>query len=211
MPWACRYLEMSLNLMTMKQIPFFALAVACAASLSFAEESVLPERVLGDPAAQVEVIEYASLSCPHCAHFHADDFPAIEERFIKTGKVRFIYRDFPLDQTALIGSMIAQCQKGERFFPVLNMLFHRQKDWIQEDDPKNAAGKILRQFGIGPDDIDACLADTPSNKARLDAILEMRLDASQRLDVNSTPTFFVDGKKVEGALNADRLAEIIER
>lgn len=173
----------------------------------------LPERAIGSPDAPVELVEYASLSCPHCATFHAGALPEIRERFIDTGKVRFVYRDFPLDRPALLGAMIAQCQEEERFFPVLDMLFRRQEDWARTGDAeetKEAMAGLLRQFGITRADISACLAETPENQARMRAILAGRLDASTRLGVDSTPTFFVDGEKLTGPLDADRLARLVE-
>lgn len=173
----------------------------------------LPERALGSPDAPVELVEYASLSCPHCAAFHAGALPEIRERFIDTGRVRYVYRDFPLDRPALLGAMVAQCQAGDRFFPVLDTLFRRQDDWARHRDPeetKEAIAGLLRQFGITRGDISACLAETPENQARMRAILEGRLDASNRLGVESTPSFLVDGEMVEGPFDADRLAELVE-
>lgn len=189
------------------------LAVAVPPAGPALAQDALPERVLGSPDAPVELVEYASLSCPHCAAFHARALPEIRERFIDTGRVRYVYRDFPLDRPALLGSMIAQCQAEERFFPVLEMLFRRQDDWARKGDPeemKEAITGHLRQFGITRGDISACLAETEENQGRMRAILQERLDASNRLGVNSTPSFFVDGEKVEGALDADRLAEFVE-
>ena len=172
-------------------------------------ESLL-QKVLGNADAPHEIIEYASLSCPHCAVFHNEVLPKIKTRFIDTGQVRLVFRDFPLDRPALTGSMLAHCQPDEHFFPVLEQLFAHQNRWAAAEAPKDVLKNMFLQFGISADEVDACFADTDANRARLNRILETRMDGQDRMDVDSTPTFFVNGSKVAGRFDADALAELIE-
>ena len=172
-------------------------------------ESLL-QKVLGNADAPHEIIEYASLSCPHCATFHNEVLPEIKARFIDTGQVRLVFRDFPLDRPALIGSILAHCQPDEHFFPVLEQLFAHQNRWATAEAPKDVLKNMFLQFGISADEVDACFADTDANRARIDRILRTRMDGGNRMDVDSTPTFFVNGSKVAGRFDADALAELIE-
>lgn len=172
-------------------------------------ESLL-QKVLGNADAPHEIIEYASLSCPHCAVFHNEVLPKIKTRFIDTGQVRLVFRDFPLDRPALTGSMLAHCQPDEHFFPVLEQLFAHQNRWAAAEAPKDVLKNMFLQFGISADEVDACFADTDANRARLNRILKTRMDGQDRMDVDSTPTFFVNGSKVAGRFDADALAELIE-
>ena len=93
------------------------------------------EQILGDPDAPVTIIEYASLTCPHCAQFHNEVLPELKERYIAPGKVRLIYRDFPLDQVALAAAALAHCDGSDRYFSMLDVLFETQRNWARADDP----------------------------------------------------------------------------
>ncbi len=168
------------------------------------------EQVMGDASAPHELVEYASLSCPHCAHFHTNVLPDIKSRFIDTGQVRLVFRDFPLDRPALTGSMLAHCQPDHHFFPVLDQLFLHQAKWATAESPKDILKELLLQFGISSEDVDACFAETDSNRTRLERILATRLDGQNRLKVDSTPTFFLNGTKISGRLDADVLAGLID-
>jgi protein-disulfide isomerase len=183
--------------------------VVLPATAEDSDESVL-QKVLGNADAPHEIIEYASLSCPHCAVFHNEVLPEIKTRFIDTGQVRLVFRDFPLDRPALTGSMLAHCQPDEHFFPVLEQLFAHQNRWATAEAPKDVLKNMFLQFGISADEVDACFADTEANRARLNRILRTRMDGQDRMDVDSTPTFFVNGSKVAGRFDADALAELIE-
>ena len=183
--------------------------VVLPAAAEDSDESLL-QKVLGNADAPHEIIEYASLSCPHCAAFHNEVLPEIKTRFIDTGQVRLVFRDFPLDRPALTGSMLAHCQPDEHYFPVLDQLFAHQSRWATAEAPKDVLKSLFLQFGISADDVDACFADTDANRARLDRILKTRMDGQDRMDVNSTPTFFVNGSKVAGRFDADALAELIQ-
>ena len=158
------------------------------------------ERVLGDPAAPVTIIEYASLTCPHCAAFHRDDLPAIKAKYIDTGKVYFILREFPLDPVATSAFMLARCAPPEQYFPIVDLLFEQQKNWAFVNDPATALLNMVKQAGFTQESFEACLR----NQQILDGVNWVKNRGSQ-LGVDATPTFFFNGKKVSGEQS---LAEI---
>lgn len=163
------------------------------------------EQALGDPDAPVTIIEYSSLTCPHCAQFHADVLPELRERYIATGKVRLVYRDFPLDQRALAAAMLARCADPERYFGFLDVLFETQPQWARTED-LTALKQLGRLAGMSEAEMNACLQD----QELADAILQMRLDAQQQYDVNSTPTFIIDGEAYAGSRGIDEFAKLID-
>jgi protein-disulfide isomerase len=161
--------------------------------------------VLGSDKAPVTIIEYASMTCPHCAHFSTTTFPELEKRYIDTGKVRFIFREFPLDALAAAGFMLARCAGNDKFIPVIETLFAKQPEWMVEK-PLPALREIAKQFGFTEQSFDACLA----NQKVLDAVQDVRDRGATKLGVNSTPTFFVNGKKLVGDQSIDALAKEID-
>jgi protein-disulfide isomerase len=161
--------------------------------------------VLGSEKALVTIIEYASMTCPHCAHFSDVTFPELQKRYIDTGKVRFIFREFPLDALAAAGFMLARCAGKDKFLPVIETLFAKQREWIVEK-PIEPLRAIAKQLGFSQESFDACLA----NQKVLDGIQEVRDRAAEKLGVNSTPTFFINGKKFVGDQSIDALAKEIE-
>jgi protein-disulfide isomerase len=164
------------------------------------------DEALGDPNAPVTIIEYASLTCPHCAHFQKDVLPKLKERYIATGKVRLIYRDFPLDQRALAAAILAHCAGPERYFGFVDVLFQTQENWARADDYLAALKGIGKLGGLTEKQMDACFADQDLTNR----ILQSRLDAQSQHDVNSTPTFIIDGKTYAGARDIDEFASLIE-
>ncbi|MBL4618472.1 MAG: DsbA family protein [Marinicaulis sp.] len=156
----------------------------------------LGEMGLGDMDAPVTVIEYASVTCPHCATFHETIFPTIKENYIDTGKVRFIFREFPTApaELSVVGSMLARCaaDKGgsEAYFLITGSLFQTQRTWIYSDSPRNELIKIASQAGMSEADFDTCV----KRKELLDLINENISIAQQRYNVNSTPSFVIDGQ-----------------
>jgi protein-disulfide isomerase len=156
------------------------------------------DRVLGKPDAPITIVEYASLTCPHCAHFAADVLPALTRKWIEPGKAKLVLRDFPLDEPALRAAMVARCAPPDRFYPLIETLFASQDKWAVAKDWRGALEKIAVLAGIGKAQAEACLND----KAVEDRVTQSRLTAATRLDVNSTPTFFINGKKFEGAPTA---------
>lgn len=153
------------------------------------------DRVLGKPGAPITIVEYASMSCPHCAHFADAVLPELKKKWIDTGKVKLVLRDFPLDEAALKASMIARCAPPDRFYAFVDTMFSTQAKWVTESDPQAALARLAKLGGMSQDEIDACLKNsTIENK-----IVEGRLAASKDLEVNATPTFFINGTKFTGA------------
>jgi protein-disulfide isomerase len=161
--------------------------------------------VLGSDKAPVTIIEYASMTCPHCAHFSENTFPELQKRYIDTGKVRFIFREFPLDALAAAGFMLARCAGTDKFMPVVETLFAKQREWMVEK-PIEPLREIAKQFGFTQKTFDECLA----NQKVLDGIQEVRDRAAEKLGVNSTPTFFINGKKFAGDQTIDAMAKEID-
>src|SRR6202030_633856 len=147
----------------------------------------LGDESLGSANAPVTIIEYASMTCPHCAHFHETTFPELKKKYIDTGKVRFIFREFPLDALAAAGSMLARCAGKDKYFPMLETLFSQQREWVVHKPLVPMLG-IAKQAGFTQQSFDECLA----NQQMLSAIEEGRNRAT-KLGVNSTPTFFING------------------
>jgi protein-disulfide isomerase len=167
----------------------------------------VPDMVLGDPEAPIKIVEYASLTCPHCASFHNDILPRLKADYIDTGKARLIYRDFPLDRVALQAAVIARCAGDDRFFAFIDVLYGTQGSWARASQPIDAMAAVVRVGGLKREAIDACLAD----KALVDGILAVRLRGDKDFGVNSTPTFIINGEKVIGALNYERFKDILDR
>jgi protein-disulfide isomerase len=152
------------------------------------------DRTLGNPNAPVTIVEYASMTCPHCAHFADDVLPELKKKWIDTGKVKLVLRDFPLDGEAVHASMIARCAPPDRFYAFVDAFFADQDKWVTAPDYQAALTRLAALGGMSKADVDKCLAD----KALEDQILTSRLVASKQLDVNATPTFFVNGTKYAG-------------
>ena len=160
---------------------------------------------LGSDKAPVTIIEYASMTCPHCAHFSTTTFPELKKRYIDTGKVRFIFREFPLDALAAAGFMLARCAGNDKFMPIVETLFAKQSEWVVKD-PVPPLLEIAKQFGFTKQTFDQCLA----NQKLLDDIQAVRDRAANKLGVNSTPTFFINGKKLNGDASIDAMAKEID-
>jgi protein-disulfide isomerase len=160
----------------------------------------LEDEVEGAADAPVTVVEYASMTCPHCAHFHETTYPELKKKYIDTGKVRFIFREFPLDPLAAAGSMLARCAGKDKYFPMVDTLFSQQRVWVVQK-PLEPMLTIAKQAGFTKDSFEACLA----NQKLLDEIQASRVRASDKFGVNSTPTFFINGKIYRGALSPEEL------
>jgi protein-disulfide isomerase len=154
----------------------------------------LQDMVLGKADAPITIVEYASLTCPHCASFHAEVLPALKTEYIDTGKAKLIFRDFPLDQLAFAGAVLARCGGPEKYYTFLNVLFAQQRQWAGSSDPKAALVQIGRLGGVSADQFEKCLQD----KAMGDYILNSRLEGNQKHGVNSTPTLIINGKAESG-------------
>jgi len=169
------------------------------------EPGPLGEMALGDPNAPNVVIEYASMTCSHCAAFHTTTFDAFKEKYIDTGKVYFILREYPLDALATAAFMLARCGPKERYFPLVDLMFDRQSEWAFTDNPKEALLSFVRQAGFTEESFNACL----TNKEIQDGVLAVKNRASTEFGVRSTPTFFFNGELQRGELSIEEIEEIL--
>lgn len=187
----------------MSRFVAFALILGLAAMPAAASE--WKEQVLGKADAPVTIIEYASLTCGHCATFHTETLPKVKENWIETGKAKLIYRDFPLDGLAFGAAMVARCAPDGRYFPLLSALFETQGSWTRGSDPASELKKLAKLSGISESEFNACLAD----KELVDKIREVQAEGQAKYGINSTPTFIIDGVKVEGAVDYGRFEALL--
>ncbi|SFL30089.1 Tat (twin-arginine translocation) pathway signal sequence [Bradyrhizobium sp. NFR13] len=167
----------------------------------------LPDMALGPKDAAVTVTEYASMTCPHCAAFTEQVFPKIKEAFIDTNKIRFVFREFPLDIKAAAGSMLARCIAKEdsgKYFAVVDMLFKQQNDWVLKNTAETLT-RIGKQAGLSQQAVEECLKD----QALLDKIAADQKYANEVLKVNSTPTFFINGEMLKGEQSFEEFSKKI--
>jgi protein-disulfide isomerase len=190
--------------------PFESLALAAdpIPDAELMKPDALPDMVMGNDKAPVTVIEYASMTCPHCAHFQETTFPELKKRYIDTGKVRYIFREFPLDSLAAAAFMLARCtgeKDSSKYFALVDTLFRQQRQWAVEK-PLPPLLAIAKQAGFTEETFNACLA----NQKVLDDIQAVRDHAVNKLAVNSTPTFFINGKRLVGDLSIEAMAKEID-
>ncbi|MGH6664557.1 MAG: DsbA family protein [Pseudolabrys sp.] len=184
---------------------------ALADNVSTAElmkPEALPDIALGSDKAPVTIIEYASLGCPHCAHFAETTFPELKKRYIDTGKVRYILRDFPLDEVAAAAFVFAHCAGNgdkDKYYAIVDTLFRQQRQWYV-NKPMPPLTAIAKQAGFTEDQFKACLA----NQKAWDAMESVRQRAVSQFKVQSTPTFFVNGTPVVGAVSIEEMAKAID-
>jgi protein-disulfide isomerase len=167
----------------------------------------LPDMALGPKDAAVTITEYASMTCPHCAVFNEQVFPKIKKEYIDTNKVRYIFREFPLDIKAAAGSMLSRCiakDDAPKYFAVTDMLFRQQNDWVMKNTTETLT-RIGKQAGLTQQQVEACLKD----QALLDKIAADQKYASDVLKVDSTPTFFINGEKIKGETSFEEFAKKI--
>lgn len=192
----------------------FAITVGAAMSVAptdaraeiVSTDVAMGELSLGSADAPVVLHEYSSLTCPHCAAFHADTLPAIKKEYVDTGKVRIVFHDFPLDNTALAAMMIVRCSGPERNVDFFNMLYETQPDWSRATNPRGALVALARFYGMNGADVNACL----SNQALIDAIMAARTSATDLYKIESTPSFVLDGNLVVGAHSFDAFKEKLD-
>ncbi len=184
----------------------FALALAIAAAPAFAQQNVtkpasdLPEKAMGTENAPVTIIEYSSLSCPHCASFHKDVLPQLKEKYIDKGKVRYVLREFPLNDAAFAGSVVARCVAPESYFTFVDFLFEKQEDWAFKEDVLTPLKNYAKQAGLSEEKFNECL----NNNKLAEDVLKVR-EHGAKLGVNSTPSFFVNGELVKGGVTLEKL------
>jgi len=166
----------------------------------------LPDMIMGDPDAQVEIIEYSSMTCPHCAAFHTQTLPTIKERYIDTGKAKLVFREFPLDRVALTASAVARCAGEDRYFSFVDVLFRTQDQWAHAEDTIGELKKIVRMGGLDPAMVDACLED----QAIIDGILAVRLNGDETYTIRSTPTFIINGDSHPGQMTVEEFEAVLD-
>jgi protein-disulfide isomerase len=198
--------------LTLMKVPCFAAALFVATLIMGAAASAWAapapadlDMAIGQDDAPITIIEYSSLSCSHCAKFHEETLPMLQKKYIDTGKVRLIFREFPLERTAFWASIIARCAGEKRYFAFVNVFFKKQQSWYAAEDPFQSLLQIARLGGLSANAVKACTDDD----ALGDGILKTRLDGEQKHEVSSTPSFVIDGKTYRGALTMEQLEEII--
>jgi len=155
----------------------------------------LPDIVIGSADAPYTIVEYASMTCPHCAQFTTEVLPELKTKYLDTGKARYILREFPLDNLAAAAFMLARCSGDDRYYPMVDAMFETQETWaVPGADGKERLLQIARQAGMSKEQFDKCLADQDLFKK----IVETRTIANDKFQVDSTPTFFVNGKRLKG-------------
>ena len=173
---------------------------------ALAQAGPLGDIALGPADAKVTIIEYASMTCSHCAAFHKETYPELKKRYIDTGKVRFILREFPLDPLATAGFMLARCDGDSKYYPITDLLFDNQSAWAFTSKPLDALQQMMKQAGFSKEKFEACLKD----QKLYDAVNAVRKRADETFKVNSTPTFFINGQRVSGAVSIDEIEKIIK-
>lgn len=177
-------------------------------SVAHAQEAKIydDDHILGSPDAPITILEYSSLTCPHCASFHKDTLPQIKKDWIETGQARLVYRHFPFDQLGLRAALVANCLEGNLHFIFLDALFKGQKKWARSQDPIGALARIASLAGMDKATFDACMADEDEMKL----ILQRKQEGISAYDVNSTPSFIINGRKISGARPYEEFKKILE-
>jgi protein-disulfide isomerase len=166
----------------------------------------LPDLAMGSADAPVSIIEYASMTCTHCAAFHETTWPALKAKYVDTGKVKFILREFPLDPLATAAFMVARCAGPDRRNAVVDLLYTEQKDWAFVDKPLEALAGLAKQAGVSQAAFETCLKD----QKLYDEVKKTRDRASETFKVNATPTFFVNGREMTGELPIAEFDKVLE-
>nr|WP_245165236.1 DsbA family protein [Stappia sp. 28M-7] len=161
----------------------------------------LPDKVLGSEDAPLTIVEYASMTCGHCANFHKNTYPHLKKEYVETGKARFVFREFPLDPVASAAFMLARSVPEDKYFEVVDFMFAEQRAWAFTQDPYNSLLNFAKQIGFTQESFEKVLTD----QALLDGINATRDRASSQFGVDSTPTFFFNGNKVNGAISPEEL------
>ncbi len=190
----------------MAQLLLLAMAATMAGlAPSRAADRAWPiDEVMGKKDAPITIIEYSSLTCPHCADFHEKTLPRVKADWIDTGKAKLILRDFPLDPFAQAAAMISHCS-GDRYFSFIAAFFHTQAEWVRAESPLGALEEVAKVGGMEPNQVEKCLDDRPL----LDEINARKIDSEQTYGVNQTPTFIINGKKFAGDMSYEQFAKLL--
>jgi protein-disulfide isomerase len=195
----------TVNILTANASPATVDALTPAETAALAAPQALPDIIQGKAEAPATIVEYASMTCSHCAAFHKEVWPALKAKYVETGKAKFVLREFPLDPLAIAAFMLARCAGREKRDAVVDRLFDRQADWAFAEDPLPRLKAEVQAAGVPEAEIDTCL----KNQKLLDQVKAVRAVASQKLGVNSTPTFFVSGKRLAGEQSLDSFDRIL--
>lgn len=168
-------------------------------------DGALPDKVLGNADAPVTIVEYASMTCGHCASFHRSTLPEIKKNYIDTGKARLILREFPFDPRAEAGFMLARCA-DDKYFAMVDVLFQQQSNWVSVDNAREALLQIARLAGFSQESFEACLTD----QKLLDDVRAVRARGADEFGVDSTPTFFINGNVYKGSRSVAEMSAIID-
>jgi protein-disulfide isomerase len=166
----------------------------------------LGDKILGEENAPVTIVEYASMTCGHCANFHKRTYPDLKADYIDTGKVRFIFREFPLDPVAAGAFMLARCAPADKYFEIVDIMFEQQRAWAFTDNPYQSMLDFSKQIGFTKESFEECLG----NQDLLDAIEAVKNRGANEFGVDSTPTFFINGEKHSGALSIEEMGKLID-
>ena len=159
---------------------------------------------MGSASAPVTIIEYASMTCPHCAAFSVTTFPKLKEKYIDTGKVKYIMREYPLDGLAAAAFMLARCSGPDKYYPLIETLFAQQQKWaVKEPIPPLLA--IAKQAGFTQQSFEACIND----KGLLAKVQQMRDRGKEKFKVEATPTFYINGERYPGAMAIEDIDKVI--
>jgi len=180
--------------------------VATVDAVALANPGVLADMIEGDENAPVTMVEYASFTCNHCANFAVDTMPEIREKYIKTGKLRLIFREFVTDSRGAAASMLVRCVPEDRYFPFVQLLFEKQREWAFVQDARAPLVQLSKLAGLDEEAFNACIARQPL----LEGINATLTRGRDEFNVTATPTLFINGKKYTGALSAASLSAIID-
>ena len=169
-------------------------------------DGALVEMALGSADAPLTITEHSSLTCGHCASFHAETLPKIKKAYIDTGKVRLVFRDFPLGKLALIASMLPHCAGPDRYFGFLEVLFRSQRTWAGSNNPLLELTRMARMGGMSEETVNACL----NNQALFESIQKRAAEDGEKFDIESTPSFVIDGKTISGNLPFEEFQKVID-
>jgi protein-disulfide isomerase len=216
--------ELDLALASLRRLAFVAVfsAAALAANVALAagaapepdrtldmatvlKPGALPELTVGDPSG-VPVVEYGSLTCPHCATFSREIFPELKKDYIDTGKVRFIFREFSRNSLDVAAFLLARCVGDDKAFAAVELLFSQQDKWAFVDKPLEPLIAAMRPAGLTHDQAIACLKD----QSKADAMVAVQKRATDEIKMTGTPTFVIDGKVYGGELSIDQLKAILD-
>ncbi len=182
-------------------------AEATVDAAKVADPGKIKDMVYGKADAPVTIVEYASLTCSHCADFAINTLPTIKEKYIDTGKAKLIFREFPFDPRATAAFMLARCAPEDRYFPMVEVFFKQQQQWAGAADGEAALLQIAKLAGFTQESFKACL----TNQQVLDDVRGTMERGSTEFGVNATPTFFINGQKYAGALSVDEMSAIIDK